>query len=33
MLDDGLDNDTLIEIMETKIHLNMEIDKDELYWE
>ncbi|KAA3455720.1 reverse transcriptase [Gossypium australe] len=27
------DDDTMARIIDTKIHLNMEIDKDEMYWE
>ncbi|KAK5783327.1 hypothetical protein PVK06_037835 [Gossypium arboreum] len=27
------DDETLAQIIDTKIHLNLEIDKDELYWE
>ncbi|MBA0754491.1 hypothetical protein Gogos_021309, partial [Gossypium gossypioides] len=26
-------DDTMVKILDTKIHLNMEIDKDEVYWE
>lgn len=27
------DDDTMAQIINTRIHLNLEIDKDEMYWE
>lgn len=28
-----LDDDTLAELIDTRVQLNLEIDKDEAYWE
>ncbi|KAA3458125.1 reverse transcriptase [Gossypium australe] len=33
LLEADRDDENLAEIIDTKIHLNMEIDKDEIYWE
>ncbi|KAA3480862.1 non-ltr retroelement reverse transcriptase [Gossypium australe] len=33
MLEGELNDDSLSKIIDTKIHLNLEIDKDEMYWE
>ncbi|XP_052875899.1 uncharacterized protein LOC128281820 [Gossypium arboreum] len=27
------DDDTMVKIIDTRVHLNMEIDKDDMYWE
>ncbi|KAH1056304.1 hypothetical protein J1N35_034369 [Gossypium stocksii] len=33
LLEEERDNETLARIIDTKIHLNMEIERDEMYWE
>ncbi|KAA3462681.1 reverse transcriptase [Gossypium australe] len=33
LLEGEVNDDTMAEIIDTKIHLNLEIDKDEMYWE
>ncbi|KAA3465141.1 reverse transcriptase [Gossypium australe] len=33
LLNEDRDDETMAKIIDTKIHLNMEIDKDEMYWE
>ncbi|KAA3455040.1 reverse transcriptase [Gossypium australe] len=33
LLNEERDDEILVRIIDTKIHLNMEIDKDEMYWE
>ncbi|KAA3474807.1 reverse transcriptase [Gossypium australe] len=33
LLEGEMNDDSLAKIIDTKIHLNMEIDKDEMYWE
>ncbi|KAH1108544.1 hypothetical protein J1N35_012312 [Gossypium stocksii] len=33
LLDKERDDETMAEIINTKVHLNLEIDKDEMYWE